>query len=109
MEFITLIIVISLFWIWGVVCGWRAREEHARKRLDNFVKYMEAHQEEELAESMIPITIEKVDGVFYVYNGEDQTFMAQGKTRRDLEDALDKRYPGKKFAALPSNLREVGL
>jgi hypothetical protein len=69
---------------------------------------MEANEDEEV-ELMIPITIEKVDDVFYVYNGEDKTFMAQGKSRRDLEDALNIRYPGKKFAALPSNLREVGL
>jgi hypothetical protein len=104
MELIILVVAVII----AYKIGWIAREYHARATIDNFVQYMEAKQEE-ATEGLIPIIIEKVDGVFYVYSGQDNTFMAQGKNRRDLEDALDKRYPGKKFAALPSNLKEVGL
>jgi hypothetical protein len=35
--------------------------------------------------------------------------MAQGTNRKELEDNLDKRYPGKRFAATPDNLKEIGF
>lgn len=103
MELIILICVAII----AYKIGWLAREYHAKATIHRFFHHME--QQEEENEVMIPIVIEKVENIFYVYNGEDKTFMAQGKTRRDLEEALDKRYPGKKFAALPGNLKEVGL
>lgn len=86
--------------------GWLAREYHAisivNKMMDTKL-IMEDHGE------VIPITIEKHEDTFYVYDGLEKTFMAQGKTRKDLEIALDIRFPGKKFAAQPSNLREIKL
>jgi hypothetical protein len=35
--------------------------------------------------------------------------MAQGKTRKELEENLSKRFPGKFFAAEEDNLIEVGF
>jgi hypothetical protein len=35
--------------------------------------------------------------------------MAQGATRKELENNLEKRFPGKRFAARPENLRDVGF
>jgi hypothetical protein len=86
--------------------GWLAREYHAIKMIEQCVTHLKV---EESRENIIPVTIEKVDNMFFVYNGEDKTFMAQGKDRKSLEAALEERFPGKIFAANSSNLKEVGL
>ena len=59
--------------------------------------------------SEIKITIDKHNDCYYVYRMEDQTFMAQGKTRNELEHSLMKLFPGKKFACTHDNLVEVGF
>ena len=88
--------------------GWLAREYHAVSSLENMLSGMES-KETGPAIDAIPILIEKHKGVFYAYNNQDKTFMAQGNTRKNLEENLDKRYPGKKFAALPSNMKDIGF
>jgi hypothetical protein len=35
--------------------------------------------------------------------------MAQGATRKELEQNLEKRFPGKRFAARSENLKDVGF
>ena len=94
-----------VFWIMGAVYGWNARERHAKRTIDRFITQFVDEQAEELSESIININIEKHNGVFYVYSKDNNEFMAQGNTRKELEDALAKRYPDKKFAASLKNLR----
>ena len=101
MEELLLIII-------ALAVGWFAREWLALYQMNKVMSRMEIHLDEEM-ENMIPITIEYVDDKFYVYQQEGGVFMAQGKTRRELEENLMKRYPGKKFAANNSNLQEVGF
>jgi hypothetical protein len=101
-----------LILIVGLVAGWMLREWLAMYRMTQIMNQFEVHvqeQVEEEMENMIPIFIEQHDDKFYVYQQEGGFFMAQGKTRRELEDNLMKRYPGKKFAANTSNLHEVGF
>lgn len=43
------------------------------------------------------IDVEYVDNEFFVYNAETKEFMAKGKTRIEVEDALRIRYPDKLF------------
>ena len=100
MEYITLIV----FWIMGAVFGWHARERHAKRTLDRFFAHVE-EERKEIDGSLIPITIEKHSGVFYVYNKDTNEFMGQGNTKRELEQNLAKRFPEKKFAADKQNLR----
>lgn len=57
----------------------------------------------------IRISIEKVDSTFFVYNLDDKSFMAQGATRNELEEALKTRFPGIVFACAEANLKEVGF
>ena len=103
-----LYILIGIFlWVWGVVVGWRAREVHAKQQVEKFLQ--ENTVEPETQTPLIQIKIEKDDNGFFVYNLETNEFMAQGKTRNQVEMALAKRYPGKTFAATPTNLREIGF
>jgi len=89
----------------GSLYGWHLRERYAQRRIDKILK--EVHQE--VAADLIPIHIEHTDNMFYVYHKDDHSFMAQGETRRTLENNLATRYPGKRFAAHDDNLKEVGF
>lgn len=94
-----------VFWIMGAVYGWHARERHAKRTIDRFITQFVDEQVEEIADSIIPIIIEKHNGVFFVYDKENNDFMAQGNNRKELEDALAKRFPEKRFAASTENLK----
>jgi hypothetical protein len=59
--------------------------------------------------NVIDIIIEEDSGWFYVYNYHTSEFMAQGKTKSDVENALVYRYPTKLFNATEENLEELGL
>jgi uncharacterized Rmd1/YagE family protein len=108
MEFLILFVVAVVFFIYGAIGGWNARERHALKVTKQLVKEVEKNLEEE-KKSLIQITIEQHGEMFYVYKKDDKTFMAQGKTKAELEDALTARYPGKKFAASEEELQKAGL
>jgi hypothetical protein len=103
-------ILIGIFCvIFGMVWGWNARGNYAKRRLDMLLEQIKDSDVDEQEESIIPIVIEKHNDVFYVYGKNDNTFMAQGDTRWHLEKNLEKRYPGKKFGASTENLREIGF
>ena len=87
----------------GAVYGWYARERYAERLINRI--FSEVIEEAENSEKYIPITIEKHNDVFYVYNRDSNDFMAQGKTRRELESNLAKRYPDTKFMAERENLK----
>jgi len=95
--------------------GWSLRELHAIQQINKLkedepeiTKHFETELEE-IKKKYLPIKIEKVEHGYFVYSIPDNTFMAQGTTRKELEENLDKRYPGKRFAATPDNLKEVGF
>jgi len=101
-----------LILIGGFVLGWIVREWLALYRMHQMVDQFEIHVKEQIEtelENMIPITIEEHADGFYVYQKDEGVFMAQGKDRKELEINLERRYPGKKFAAQTSNLQEVGF
>ena len=64
---------------------------------------------EKVAENTIKVFIEKVKGIYYIYNKENNDFMGQGLTREEVEKVLAERFPNKKFMADTANLKEVGF
>lgn len=108
MELLILLIVAIVF----ARIGWGLRELHAIReveKLNGMVRETLQEELEEIKKKYLPIKIEKVEHGYFVYSIPDNTFMAQGTNRKELEENLDKRYPGKKFAATPDNLKEVGF
>lgn len=95
------------FLIVGIVWGWKLREIQATRQIDKLFKEAEQHVNSEPLSS-IRITIEKHNDMFYVYEEDNKMFMAQGSTLKDVEESLTKNFPGKRFAADPENLKEVG-
>lgn len=92
----------------GIYCGWKLREYEARRVVTLLMQHVQEDSEED--ESRIPIRIERDRDVLYAWSTEDgkiSEFMAQGTDKTSLENALQKRYPGKRFMASPENLKEV--
>lgn len=89
----------------GIYVGWKSREAYAVMVLDSLVSSLEDDEQA----APVPINIEEHNGIYFVYSKEDHTFMAQGKTRTELESNLLERYPNKSFAASTENLTAVGF
>lgn len=107
MEIILLVVFTFVVWVIGVKSGWDARERHASKITKQFLDAMQDAEEEQ--DSVIHITIEKHNNVFYVYDRETNEFMAQGNTQSEVETNLRKRFPGKSFGCPESVLNETGF
>jgi hypothetical protein len=109
MELILLVLYTFIVWIGGAVSGWKAREEHARQITEKFIDHIHNSVQQEVEESVIQISIEKHNNVFYVYDKETNEFMAQGSSKDEVETNLKKRYPGKSFGCAESNLSQTGF
>ena len=107
MDFTTFILMVTIFFI-GSIHGWGLRERVAKKRLEQFTEFIENREEDEET-NMIRITIEEHAGVLFVYNKENNSFMAQGKNREEVEKALNDRYPNKRFACDHDTLVKLGF
>ena len=107
MEIILLVVFTFVVWVMGAVSGWNARETHARKITEEFLENMQQSVQED--DSVIHITIEKHNNVFYVYDRDTNEFMAQGNTQSEVENNLRKRFPGKSFGCAESVLTETGF
>ena len=59
----------------------------AAQNLDDLMQVIE-----QLKQSIIHARVEEQDGVFYVYNTADQSFMAQGTTVTELRDRIEQRW-----------------
>jgi hypothetical protein len=66
-------------------------------------------EEEETAEEVIRITIEKDNGILFVYHEQDSRFIAQANSREELENKLKELFPGKRFGCSPENLKQCGF
>jgi seryl-tRNA synthetase len=103
------IIAVAVVGVMSFYSGWTARERAAQRRVDELLSNINESLEEQVQASVIKITIEHHNGVYYVYDMENSSFMAQGTTRKDLEADLAKKFPGKSFAATKENLAEMGF
>ena len=101
------IIAVAVVGVLGFFSGWKAREETAVRRMNEIMGEVQASDDE--LPDVIKIVIEQHNGVYYVYDMDDKSFMAQGKDRKELEGVLASKYPGKMFAASNSNLSEMGF
>jgi hypothetical protein len=96
---LVVLFVWSFFWFF---MGFLYREHLAMKKIQTMISHME-----EVVNTVVRIRIEQVNGMLYIYNMETNEFMAQGKTRQQLEQNLKDRFPDTKFAATAENLKEV--
>ena len=50
---------------------------------------------DQVAETLVPVTMERENGLLYCYNHEDHQFICQGTTMQDIREAFKLRYPDK--------------
>lgn len=100
MEYLIIAVIAFYF-------GWEGREFQAKLRIR---KYMSEHMKEMLDEvkgDIINITVDFTDGQIFVYKKDDGSYLAHGKTRNELEDILEEKFPGKLFNASPEDLKKL--
>jgi hypothetical protein len=66
-------------------------------------------QFEQISKRVVQVYVERIQDYFYIYNKEDNSFLAQGRNKLELQQVLGARFPG--YAILVDNdqLKEVGL
>jgi hypothetical protein len=106
---IFLVVGVAFLLIVCFMAGWISREISAIRAMEQALDYTADQVKKKVLENLIHVIIEAENEMYYVYNMDDNTFMAQGKTQEELEENLYKRYPGNRFVASPSNLKEVGF
>lgn len=106
MEFLGPFIVCIIVYLLGFRSGWVAREKQAERFVNKFMDEMETLEKDD---NIINISIEKHNDTYYVYDKDNNSFMGQAINRKELENVLGERFPGKRFIADGSNLKEVGF
>ena len=89
----------------GIPIGWYLRE--FRRQMQNAVE--EAREEKEKdTRKVMHVVISEHDGMYQVHEKGTNKFLAQGKTHKELTEALNDRFENTKFMASPENLDEHG-
>ena len=101
MEIFFVVLSLVVTWLFGAFYGWSAHERFMRKTMLNALVGFE----EEFVANRIKIKIEKHNDMLYVYEYDSNTFMAQGKTKQELETQLQEKFPGKMFAATTDDIK----
>jgi hypothetical protein len=105
MELILVLLFCIGMFILGGVYGWGLRERYANHMLEKFAKHI--IEEQISTENLIQITVEKHNNTLFIYKKDDGQFMVQGTTFKELNDALENRFPGKRFACSNEHLEII--
>jgi hypothetical protein len=104
-EIVATLFVLFITWFVGVIYGFTVHKRIVDRRIHHFVD----HITEQIEKDVIHISLERHEGVIYVYDLTTKAFMAQGKTGREVEKVLQEKFPGKTFAASTKDIVESGL
>lgn len=61
----------------------------------------------EFENNLMHIRIEDDQGEFYVYAKEDNKYLAHGKSKANIENILNEKFPGKLFNASPEDIEKL--
>ena len=93
----------------GFILGWmalRALVNYKMRLMLNSIANSPPPKQEKI---VVNIDLVKVNSAIFAYDRDTQMFLAQGNTKEEIVDALQKRFPHKSFMASPKNIEEVGL
>ena len=96
--------MIDLLLIVGIVIGafrfgWLANQWWEKYKLNNFEKELEEDLDKlhtHFVKNFVNIKLEQVNDVIYAYDMKDESFICQGKTKEEIMECFNKRYPDKK-------------
>lgn len=93
----------------GFYIGWHLHSALLTHKANKLLENIEQQMIDKEVEDVMKIKIEKHNNMFFVYDFHTDMFIAQANNRSELEEKLEKLFPGKKFGATPDNLKEVGF
>jgi hypothetical protein len=93
----------------GFYTGWHLHEAVTAHKANKLLSHINQQIEKQEEENIMKIKIEKHNDTLFVYDFHTDMFIVQAKDRPELEEKLEKLYPGKKFGATPANLKEIGF
>jgi hypothetical protein len=93
----------TLSFIYTIYCAYRAIKEIDQK----FIQAVEKKLEDSI--KAIEVDIEKHQDMFYLFNRENSEFVAQGKNKDELVEAINHRFKGYRILAQEERLKELGL
>jgi hypothetical protein len=91
----------------GFYAGWVGRERYAMRTVLEILEQAAAQEEQETEEVRDRLSLERHGEVIYAYTTEGE-FIGQGNDLFALDEAIQKRFPGRKFLIKKENLEEVG-
>lgn len=97
-----------IIFVFGFVSGWLALRTVVQSRVRKLRALLE-QSEAESASREVMVKFTRVDDQIYAYNAETEEFLTQGTTKKEIVEALTKRFPNISFRASPANLKEVNL
>lgn len=59
--------------------------------------------------NVIDVDIEEINGMYYVWNKRDRSFVAQGKNIDEIRKTCEVRFPGYSIIADANQLKSLGL
>ncbi len=67
----------------------------ARRAIDQLVEQLAEVAEEKVEASELKVELEFEQNIYFLYNSDDGTFVAQGNTLADLKQHLNQRFPNR--------------
>ena len=101
-EYIVMFVMFAV----GVSIGWYLREQHAIRQIHKILNSAEFAEAVEQVEPRTKMRLERHGETIYAFE-EEGAFIAQGKDLQELDTAIQKRFPGKKFAVQEQNLIDI--
>lgn len=106
MEILIILTLFVVVYLFAFKRGWHAYERYIINTAANSIK-----QDQNLDEpEKIKAQVEQIGNVFYFYDQEDGTFLAQGETFDEVKKNLEDRYKGTKHIVMSAKeAKNIGL
>ena len=99
----TFLLTAFLFWILlKILQGYLERRNHEMEQALNDLK-------DKIKKTIVVVNIEKHGDMYYAFERETDSFVAQGRSAEEIREAMKKRFPEKTFMANEQHLKELGL
>lgn len=105
----------SLFFILGLVIGALAFRHIVVRKIEHIINGLERGTlvarkiEKPVRPDVVYVKFWRKDDMIYAYNSDTEEFLAQGLTKQDIIDKLDKYWPETNFKAKLNDLKEHNI